>query len=196
MDLPSPARETSLPIVASMLWRRLDAFGHDAGRVERRGLQWLVCGVAAFRHASGPASVEYSLFVDRDWRASQGRVKGAIGERQVDIRVARDEGGWRVNDAPVDGLAHLVDLDFGFTPATNFTQLQRVALPLGVSTPLPVAWLDLDSGGLAELAQSYERRSETELLYAAPAFAYEATLELAFNGFLRLYPGLWEEETA
>jgi hypothetical protein len=183
-----------MPIVASMLWRRLDAFGHDAGRVERRGLQWRICGVAAFRHASGPASVEYGLFVDRDWRASQGRVTGAIGDRQIDIHVARGEYGWRVNDTPVDGLAHLVDLDFGFTPATNYTQLQRVALPLGVPTALSVAWLDLDASGLTELQQVYERRSETELRYAAPAFAYEATLELAPNGFLRRYPGLWEEE--
>lgn len=183
-----------MPIVASMLWRRLDASGHDAGRVERRGLQWLVCGVAAFRHASGPASVEYSLLVDRDWRASQGRVKGAIGERKVDIRVSREQDGWRVNGASVDGLAHLVDPDFGFTPATNFTQLKRVASPLGVAAPLPVAWLDLDSGGLSELEQIYERRIQEDLLYAAPAFAYQATLELAPNGFLKRYPGLWQAE--
>lgn len=185
-----------MSIVASMLWRRLDLLGHDAARVERRGLLWLLSGVAAFRHSSGPASVKYSLSVDRAWRASQGRVQGSIGERQVDIRVLREkDGGWRVNGAPVEGLSHLADLDFGFTPATNFTQLKRVELPLGVAVPLPVAWLDLDSGGLSELGQIYERRSEEELLYAAPAFDYQATLELAPSGFLRRYPGLWEAES-
>lgn len=181
-----------MAIVASILWRRLDGPGHDACRVERRGLQWLVCGVAAFRHARGPASVEYSLFVDRDWRASQGRVKGAIGERPIDIHVAREPDGWRFNDARVDGLAHLVDLDFGFTPATNFIQLKRVDLTLGVARPLPVAWFDLESGGLSELEQTYERQSESELLYAAPTLDYWATLELDANGFIRRYPGLWE----
>jgi len=183
-----------MPIVASMLWRRLDVPGHDACRLERRGLQWLICGVAAFRHPDGPASLEYSLFVDRDWRTSQGRVRGAIGERQVEIRVSHEDGGWSVNEAPVDGLGRLIDLDFGFTPATNFVQLKRVETPLGVAVPLPVAWLDLESGGLSELEQTYERRSEAELLYAAPAFDYHATLELAPSGFLRRYPGLWEAE--
>lgn len=181
-----------MPLVASILWRRLDAPGHDACRLERRGLRWLVSGAAAFRHATGPASVEYSLLVDRDWRTSQGRVKGAIGERAIDIRISREENGWRLNDARVAGLAHLVDLDFGFTPATNFTQLKRVDMPTGVAVRLPVAWFDLELAGLSELEQIYERRSEGELLYAAPAFNYRAVLELDASGFIRRYPGLWE----
>jgi uncharacterized protein len=185
-----------MPIAASMLWRRLDAPGHDACRLERRGRKWLLSGVAAFRHSRGPASVEYSLLVDDAWRTLQGRVKGAVGVRRIDIRASRQDDGWLVDGARVDDLTPLSDLDFGFTPATNFVQLKRVELPLGVSTPLPVAWLDLDSGGLSALEQTYQRLSEAELLYTAPAFGYRAILKIAPNGFIQTYPGLWEADLA
>ena len=35
-------------------------------------------------------------------------------------------GDWKLNDVPVPELAHCVDLDLGFTPATNLMQLRRL----------------------------------------------------------------------
>jgi hypothetical protein len=37
----------------------------------------------------------------------------------------------------------------------------------------------------------YERRSETSYWYEAPTVPYQASLEIAPNGFVRSYPGLW-----
>ena len=42
--------------------------------------------------------------------------------------IRRDDAGWRLNGVRVEGLEHLVDLDYGFTPATNVLQLSRIAL--------------------------------------------------------------------
>jgi hypothetical protein len=42
-----------------------------------------------------------------------------------------------------------------------------------------------------ELPQSYERRSEMSYGYEAPSVPYRALLEIAPNGFVRSYPGLW-----
>ena len=57
-------------------------------------------------------------------------------------------------------------------------------------------WLDADAGTLSELPQIYERRSQDALWYQAPSFGYEGLLELAPNGFIRSYPGLWEAEAS
>ncbi len=85
----------------------------------------------------------------------------------------------------------MVDLDFGFTPATNMLQLSRIALKPGQRADFPVAWLDLDSVSLIELPQIYERRSEATYWYAAPTVPYQALLEIAPSGFVQSYPGLW-----
>ena len=67
-------------------------------------------------------------------------------------------------------------------------------IPVGAPIRLPAAWFDFDSSALKELEQIYERRSECVLYYRAPGVGYEGLLELAPNGFIRTYPGLWEAE--
>ena len=102
---------------------------------------------------------------------------------------------WTLNGAVVSGLENCVDLDFGFTPATNLLQLRRLALALEEAANVPVAWLDVSAGTLEVLHQRYERRSETTYWYEAPRFDYAAMLEVTAAGFIRRYPGLWEEES-
>ena len=98
---------------------------------------------------------------------------------------------WIVNGSAVPGLDRFVDLDLGFTPATNLQQLRRGPIAENESAQVPVAWLDIETGMLVELSQSYERRSTTTFWYEAPS-RYKGLLELAPNGFIRRYPGLWE----
>jgi hypothetical protein len=99
-----------------------------------------------------------------------------------------------LNGKPVPGLDHLVDLDLGFTPSTNLIHLRRVAIDHGQIAQLPSAWFDVDLGTLAELPQTYERRGELAYWYEAPSVGYQGLLELAPNGFIQRYPGLWEAE--
>jgi len=183
-----------MTIVASMLWRRLDAPGHDACRLEQNDLGWSLEGAAVFRHPSGPASIAYSVQCDREWRTLSGWVRGALGRRAIDYRVAYRDTSWLLNDAPVPGLEALVDLDLGFTPATNLQQLRRVSIGQDEALELPVAWLDVEAGALTELPQLYTRRSEAAFWYEAPSVGYQGLLELAPNGFIKSYPNLWEAE--
>ena len=101
---------------------------------------------------------------------------------------------WLLNDAPVHGLDDCVDVDFGFTPATNLLQLRRTALELGEAADVPVAWLDVPAGTLIRLEQRYHRLADARYAYDAPRFAYHAELEVSPEGFARRYPGLWELE--
>lgn len=101
---------------------------------------------------------------------------------------------WTLNGAAVPGLESYVDLDLGFTPATNLPQLRRVALADGQGADVPVAWLDVSAGTLTVLPQRYERRSATTYWYEAPSVNYAGLLEVDSTGFIRRYPGLWEAE--
>ena len=95
-------------------------------------------------------------------------ISGFLGDKAIHHEIQRDDIGWRLTGIRVLGLERLVDLDFGFTPATNVLQLSRIALKPGESAEVLVAWFDLDSASLIALPQSYERRSEATYWYEAP----------------------------
>lgn len=190
-------------VIASILWRRLDAPGHDACHLEQlNDGGWRLIGAAAFRHEDGtPAQLSYEIACDAGWVTQSGRVRGMAGTRHIDFRVQRRAGTWLLNDAAVPGMEHLTDLDLGFTPATNLVQIRRLAMPPNAwreqePVSLPAAWLDVDSDTLSELPQTYAWRGGNRFRYEAPRFGYAAELELAPSGFVARYPGLWEAEAA
>ncbi|MFH0134239.1 putative glycolipid-binding domain-containing protein [Variovorax sp. EL159] len=180
--------------VASILWRRLDAPGHDACRLERNASAWQLDGGAVFRMEDGRiGQLHYRVRCDLLWHTQWGTVRGWLGDSAIDLSITRDaRGHWKLNDEAVSDMSHCVDLDLGFTPATNLLQLRRLNLAKGESADAPAAWVDLDGGGvLSELMQRYERRSESEYAYEAKRFDYAAVLGVTPDGFVKDYPRLW-----
>jgi hypothetical protein len=175
----------------SAIWRRLDRPGHDAALLRPLGDGWLLEGAAAFAHEAGPASVAYEVEVDAAWRTKRGQVRGFLGATAFEHDIRRQRNVWLLDGLIAPGLEHVLDLDYGFTPATNVLQLRRAAPPVGRTTSIPVAWFDLDSASLTELPQTYERLGVASYRYVAPTVPYEGVLEIAANGFVKTYPGLW-----
>lgn len=180
--------------VETILWRRLDLPGHDSCRLAASAAGWHLRGTAVFRHEAGPAHLRYDVRADAHWRTREGRVDGWVGDRPVRLRVRRLASGWEVNGAASERGQECVDLDLGFTPATNVLPVRRLALVVGEAAEVAVAWLDVPAGGLEVLAQRYERRTATAYWYEAPRFQYGAELEITAAGFPRRYPGLWVAE--
>jgi hypothetical protein len=96
-----------------------------------------------------------------------------------------------VNGAPAPELTGLVDLDLGFTPATNLLPLRRLALEPGAAADTEAAWLDDATWTFSRLPQRYERRSANEYWYESPTAGYAALLTVTPEGFVTDYPGLW-----
>ena len=116
---------------------------------------------------------------DLAWCTQRGRVRGWLGMQSVEFTVVRTaQGVWTLNGAVVPGLERYVDLDLGFTPATNLSQLRRVALAEGQAADVPVAWLDVSAGTLMVLPQRYERRTEVTYWYESPSANYADLLEV------------------
>ncbi len=181
-------------MIETVLWRRLDVPGHDAARLAATGGGWLLTGAAVFLHERGPASLTYAVRLDAAWATVSGRIRGFLGEGEVDHAIERTGGGWLLDGKLQPGLAHLVDLDLGFTPATNLQQLRRVGLGVGGTVETPVAWFDPGESALRELPQTYRRCDETRYEYEAPTVPYRGVLEMAASGFVRIYPQLWVME--
>jgi hypothetical protein len=104
------------------------------------------------------------------------------------------DGRWAVNGKVDPTLEPDLDLDYGFTPATNLPQLRRLNLKEGEGADSPAAWLSVATGRLTYLPQRYERKSEEVFHYVSPTTGYDQVLEVGHEGFIRRYPGLWEAE--
>ncbi len=182
-------------MMASILWRRLDTPGHDACRLDRSDAGWRLEGTAVFRHENSPARLTYHVVCDRAWHAQQGHVQGWLGAEAVESHIARTSAGvWALNGVVVAAVGSCINLDFGFTPATNLPQLRRLALEVAQAADAPAVWLDVPAGALTRLPQRYERRTEATYWYESPSVPYAALLEIAPTGFIRQYPGQWQAE--
>jgi hypothetical protein len=180
-----------MPGVTTILWRRLDLPGHDACRLTEDEEDWTLEGTAVF-HDESPTRLSYRVEGGPGWRTRRGFVRGWMGSRSVQIEIRRGEdGSWSLDGDPLAHLVGLVDLDLGFTPATNLIAIRRLGLRVGDASDAPAAWLDAKAGRVDVLAQRYERRSESWYWYQAPTLGYQALLEVDAIGFVRHYPGLW-----
>jgi hypothetical protein len=178
-----------------MRWRRLDVPGTDHCHLVRLAPGWRLEGEAVFADLRGDARLAYGVTVDDGWRTTWGTVRGTIGSRPVALEIERrQDDRWWVNGRPAPDLDGLVDLDLGFTPATNLFPLRRLALPIGESADAAAAWLDDERWVLRRLPQRYERRGADAWWYESPEAGYEGLLRVNADGYITDYPGLWHEE--
>lgn len=176
------------------LWKALYTPGHDAVSLVQKESGWRLEGTAIYLKDGLPACVHYALELAPDWSTRSGSVDGFVGEKAVRHRIQRDADGWTLNGVRQPVAESLLDLDFGFTPATNYPQLRRMALDIGQSRHITVAWMDVGSSELEPLPQNYHRASAEAYDYESPQGPYKATLQIAPSGFVSIYPELWEME--
>ena len=182
---------------ASILWRRLDTPGHDVCRLTETGAGRRLDGAAVFLHEGLPALLSYAVTFDASWQTERGDINGFVGTEPFAVEIVRSSDGiWTHNGDVIRGLEEYVDLDLGFSPATNLSQIRRLGLAVGEAADCAVAWLDMSTEKLDVLHQRYERRTDSTYRYEAPRFGYAATLEVDELGFVRRYPALWEAEPA
>jgi hypothetical protein len=182
-----------MTVPAAAFWRGLDISGWDAARVIASGSGYTLFGQAVFLDPAGPAALRYVLDLAPDWSMRAGRITGFLAACTIDTRIVRGPGGWTIQGRNY-GMPDVVDLDLGFTPATNMAQLKRLGLSVGDEKAFDVAWLDAGDETFQRLRQRYRRVGRFDYAYDSPTADYRATIMLAPNGFAADYPGLWAME--
>jgi uncharacterized protein len=178
---------------AVFLWRKVDHPGHDSCRLFKLANGWRLSGAAIFWDNGKPCHLLYAIWTDKAWRTKNTKVSGYIGKRTVDIRITSAlSGGWRVNGVLSARVTGCLDVDLGFTPATNLTVLRRLALKIGQRADAPAAYLQFPELRLVKLPQSYQRIGRTEYEYDAPTVGYSGKLKVSSIGAVKQYPGLFE----
>ncbi|SDZ88582.1 putative glycolipid-binding domain-containing protein [Rubrimonas cliftonensis] len=178
----------------TVLWRRLDAPGADACRISAGPDDLVLEGVAVWRENGENARMAYCVTCDRDGGSRAALVEGWVGGRDLRFEIARGPEGWTVDGAATDAPPDALDVDLGFTPATNTVALRRMGLAVGAAGGGVAAWLDPRDWRLKPLRQRYAREAEDVYRYDSPDNGYTARLRVDEHGVVALYPELWRLE--
>lgn len=176
---------------ATVAWSREDGPGLErlvliAGE---RGSS--LAGTVVRVEGEGPIELRYRVECGPAWETRSVRVErwGRIGSRTLEL--ARDAAGsWRVDGDRRPELDVCVDVDLGWTPATNTLPIRRLGLAVGEGRDLVAAWVRPDMV-VRPLRQRYERIGTRRYRYESRGGRFRVELDVDGNGLVLDYPGLW-----
>ncbi|HEV8527284.1 MAG TPA: putative glycolipid-binding domain-containing protein [Actinomycetes bacterium] len=143
-------------------------------------------GVVVLPIAGRPAHIGYTVEVDAAWLTRRVDVRVEQPGGSTDIHIEADgQGCWERDGEPAPELSGCLDVDLGWTPATNTLQIRRLGLEVGEERTLDVAWMRFPELTLEAVAQTYRRLGQTAWRYSAGDF--DAVLEVDDHGFVRRY---------
>jgi uncharacterized protein len=183
-----------MKVHASFFWRKLDQSGQDSCRLFKLPKGWLLSGAAVFSDNDRPCHLNYEVATDTVWKTRRAKIFGFIGNNAVDLRIcSTSQQRWFADGVQQDKVGGCMDLDLGFTPATNLIAIRRLALKVGQRAEAPAAYLAFPKMRLEMLEQTYHRTGRTTFDYTAPRFGYADTLEVGPSGAVISYPDLFEQ---
>jgi hypothetical protein len=175
-----------------ILWRsdELESLERFSGGPSVGG--WRFRGMAVLPIDGEPAQISYRLELDPLWRTRRAELAIEAERRTQHIVVVADgEGTWNVEGIDAEPLDGCIDIDLGFSPATNTLQIRRLGLQPGESHTLPVAWLMFPELTLQPLDQTYTHLGPDRWQYASKGFTAELAVDS--GGYvLRYGDDLWK----
>ena len=117
---------------------------------------WLMRGIVMIPIDDEPGEIRYQITADKLWRTQEAVID--IGDETMEISVDGDV--WRIDNVINDDLRGCVDIDLGWTPATNTLPIRRLELDVGESAETMAAWLRFPEMEFIPANQTYTRVSE------------------------------------
>jgi uncharacterized protein len=189
---PFPARSRTR-------WRRLDVPGGEQAHIERTAGGWRLRGRVQVCEAGVRAQLRYIIECAPDWRTRRAVVTGTASGAATRFEfVADGSGHWTLNGDPLPVVQGALDIDLGFTPATNLLPIRRLDLAVGARAEVRTAWLRFPELRVEALEQSYYREAACVFGYVALVDGewFRARLDTDEFGRVLRYEGRWEAENA
>ncbi len=187
------------PSTSHMRWRRIDVPGREEARIEQTADGWRLTGQLEAEEGSVSAQLEYLIECERDWRTRQTLITGSASGAPIRFEFGADGAGhWTLNGAPLPVVEGALDIDLGFTPATNLLPIRRLELAVGERANVRTAWLRFPEFRVEALEQSYQRDAARFFRYDAlvDGERFRARLDTDEFGCVLHYEGLWGAESA
>jgi uncharacterized protein len=172
--------------VAAVLWEASDG-GSEVCVLERAGRGWRLGGTVLTHEARQPIELRYAVTVDSTWTTTG--VEVLVAFAGGDPRELAELGElWSGTERPPE-YRDCVDVDLGFTPATNTLPIRRLGLDVGEGAEIHVAWVVWPELTVRRVLQRYDRLAKDRYRYTQDDF--EAELTVDEHGLVLEYEGLW-----
>ena len=179
-------------LLSSALWRRTDLAMFEVCRLSSASGLYLFEGTVLSTIEDEPTEIRYDVIASPRWESHAARVRVQQGHEQRTIEMSRDgEGHWAINGTVHPEFDGLIDLDLGFSPATNTLAIRRLALEVGDSAQLTAVWLRFPNLDVRLLPQQYTRTAELTYQYESHGGEFVAELNVDDEGLVINYDKYW-----
>lgn len=150
-------------------------------------------GTAIVLSNATPFEFRYRIETNSRWQTRRVNIDIVSGRERVQELVIDADAGqrWLLDNTPIPGLDGCIDIDLGFSPATNLLPIRRLRLDDGHTVPVRAAWLKFPELVLEPLEQRYTRINGTTYRYESTA-GQPRRIELDADGMIVSYEGGWE----
>ncbi len=172
-----------------VLWTSEDLVSAEHFRLETDRSGARLSGTTVIVFEGRPAHLDYEVMVDEAWRTSSAHIE-LVGHRSVGVDITVDAGEWTINGNVDPALAGCVDIDLGWTPATNVLPIRQLGVDVGDAAEVIAAWLQFPELTIVANRQRYERLGDTTWRYRSGPFDF--VLETTADGIVTRYgDDLW-----
>jgi hypothetical protein len=178
------------------VWRRVGCPGLERFELRRENTGWSLGGTVVLVHEGEAAEARYAVACDGSWRTRWAEVTCTCGAatRTLELTVTGDR--WLEAGREHREVRGAVDVDLGWTPATNTLPIRRLGLRPGQRSGIvTAAWVRFPTLQLEPLPQEYERLDERRYRYTSGGGIFSAELSVDEEGLVVDYGDLWERVT-
>ena len=180
------------PVVHHILWHcSLLASSEDASLTEEED-GYRLSGLAVLPLADEPCHIEYEVLCDQEWVARSSRVRVSLPRQVRAIELRSEEiGRWELNGTAALHLHDCLDIDLGWTPATNTIPIRRLDLGVGETASLIAAWVRFPELDVVASRQHYTRIAPDRWRYQSGQYDFELVTDPVSGLVLEYGDDLW-----
>jgi hypothetical protein len=134
-------------------------------------------GDAVLSREHEPCRITYEIHVSPSWWTMSASALVTTPQIERRILLQAGTGAWLVDGEPAPHLAGCVDVDFGWTPATNTVAIRRLGLDVGGGATIQVVWVRFPELDIVAKSQTYTRLAPDRWRFQSGD--YEAELVVA-----------------
>jgi hypothetical protein len=144
-----------------------------------------------------PYWIRYEIQCDSSWNTRSVQLTFVSGNSRSEARFqVKPRGRWWRENREIPELRGCLDVDLGFSPATNTLPIRRLNLKQNESGHLAAAWIRLPDQPVVPLEQIYTNLGGRNFRYQSVPSGFTADITVDHLGLVAKYSKGWIREAA
>lgn len=156
----------------NVLWTSIELSSAEHFVLDQVATGCRFAGTVALLIDGAPGHISYEVHADDSCRTGRAEARITRSGEYTDLTVEVSGQVWTVNGQARDDLTGCIDIDLGWTPATNTLPMRRLELEIGASQETTAAWLRFPEMSVEATTQEYTRLGESRWRYRSGAAEY------------------------